>query len=960
MDPQIEFETLIERGYYIGAVNLALKLEKLTAKKPFQNALFIEKRYIFLQALQQAVENRDELWLCQFLPDNSQSLSKNTPSWFTKVKDYPDWCPSVFSALLKAQIICAKKAIYHQKNSFTSDGWQKLADETGFATGFVYELFHWLKETQFEPFTKKREVPVLLAKGYGEKGQAAYLVIEQVALDIPSKPYPHPIKMASIPLHDNFQKAVDQAFAYIRHFLISEHYRAEAIPSFRWWIKPASNEKKIMVLEGPSFYGAFAVGMLSLIRDSNLCPNTAITCDGNEFGYISEIGGLIQKCQAAKRQSWNNIIIATDQDTEKDNNDIRDIYPPLLLRVETIREALKYITSKIGFEVIDYLELVYKRWGQLPLKEVPFDTPEADFDKITKPMTVRYIMGQDKNTEEIHDWDKMFSNQSEKIRRCVIYGWKKVGKTRLLRHEGRKISKENVDKLKEGMLDLEHITIPIFLQCCDLTKKLKGETTFEDAIFAIVKAEYQINGKTLSNEFVDLIKNKMVNGQCVLLLDNEEIRPKWVDKLNQFARNYSKCRIIITSQQEPRNKKDDYSDLPLEITIQPDEAILELLSLLRNVRPYKGLQFFDFNDNDPKYFFGREKLTQELLNKVKDSNSLALLGNSGSGKSSVIRAGLLHQLKLGEKLPGSEHWKIYPPFFPISQRKNDRYTSSEEKNVFDNLARVFVPLGLSPNQHATEFESTKESLIKDGAKHLTLMIDAIDAPRVVLVIDRFEEIFTLCHDNEERQQFFECLLGTLEQTDNKLCLMIVMRTEFLSNCTEQEYAGLNRYIQKHLVMMTPMCPNELQQAITEPARKVGLGVEEHLIKQILLDMKGSSSELPLLQYALEQLWQQRQSNWLTFRKYLDMDGVNGALKKHADKFYKSLSPEEQTATQWIFQNLTQLGKDAEDIKNTSKQVFKQNLITSKYSEKLVDVVLKKLTDARLVVTSSLEQQKENH
>jgi len=563
--------------------------------------------------------------------------------------------------------------------------------------------------------------------------------------------------------------------------------------------------------------------------------------------------------------------------------------------------------------------------------EVPPDCPYGvDFDEITKPFKVRY-MDKNKNTETSHEWDDIF----KELRRAVIYGWPKVGKTRLLRYIGRKVSDENVKTLKAGQLNLETVNIPIILQCTHLADKLKGESTFEEAIFTTLKAEYLIKGQLLSDEFVDLIKEKFVNGKCVLLLDDfsrvkKKVRPKWVDKLNQFARNYPKCRIMITVQQVAKNKKDDYGELPLEITTQSDEAILELLSPHSDVCPYKGLQYF--NDDDAKYFYGRTALTEKLLlENVKKSNFLAVLGNSGSGKSSVVRAGLLHQLKLGE----SEHWKICSPITPAWQNQKP----------LENLARLFVQPGLPTIDSAAQFDKAYEFLVKRGADGLKRLIAAIEAPRVVLVIDQFEEIFTRCEETE-RQAFFDCLLGAL--TNNKLCLVIVMRADFHGKWAK--YAELSQKIDANQVTVTDMASDELEQAIIEPAKKVGLGVERDLVTHILKDMKSSPGKLPLLQFALEQLWRGKNGNWLTLAEYDKIGGVEGALKNYADQIYQSLSPDEKATAQWIFQGVTQLGEGVED---TRKQISKQDLITEKYPEELLDRTLQKLTDARLVVISSL-------
>jgi WD40 repeat protein len=296
---------------------------------------------------------------------------------------------------------------------------------------------------------------------------------------------------------------------------------------------------------------------------------------------------------------------------------------------------------------------------------------------------------------------------------------------------------------------------------------------------------------------------------------------------------------------------------------------------------------------------------------------------------------LLHQLKLGQCLSGSDLWKIYPPITPAWQNQSP----------LENLAQVFIEPGLSTIDYATELKKVQD-LIATGVEGLTRLINAVKATRVVIVIDQFEEIFTRCHDEMQRQQFFECLLGALAQTNNKLCLVIAMRADFLGKCAEQDYAGLTGYIDAHQVTITPMTEADLEAAISEPAKQVGLEVESDLVTQILADVKGSPGHLPLLQYTLTELWQHRTVNRLMLREYNQLGGVNGTLKNRADEIYQSLSKPEQSTAQWIFLELTQLGEGAED---TRKQVFKSDLITAKYNEALVNKTLEHLAKERLVV-----------
>jgi len=360
--------------------------------------------------------------------------------------------------------------------------------------------------------------------------------------------------------------------------------------------------------------------------------------------------------------------------------------------------------------------------------------------------------------------------------------------------------------------------------------------------------------------------------------------------------------------------------------------------------PYKGLRFFD--EADAKYFYGRDSLTDKLIEKVRLGNFLAVLGVSGSGKSSVVRAGLLHHLKLGEKLGESRQWRICKPFTP----------HENEKSSLENLARVLVAEDLPDATWLKEFDSVKFFLEK-GATGFQQWLDKVDAPRVLLVIDQFEEFFTRC-ELTERQQFFDCVLNCLPSIDapvSKFCLIITMRADFLGKCAEQDYAGLTGYIDAHQVTITPMTEAELEAAISEPAKQVGLELEAELITTILKEIEGPAS-LPLLQYTLTELWQYRKINCLTLADYVRLGGVQGTLQKSADRVYETLTTEEQSVAQWIFLELTQLGEGTED---TRKQILKTDLVTAQHSATLIDKVLAELASARLVVVDALGGRADN-
>jgi uncharacterized protein YjbI with pentapeptide repeats len=415
---------------------------------------------------------------------------------------------------------------------------------------------------------------------------------------------------------------------------------------------------------------------------------------------------------------------------------------------------------------------------------------------------------------------------------------------------------------------------------------------------------------------------------AALLKGLEPKQERWVsnytlvDLLNQEHHPFPQ-RPIFANSGEAINLTRKWNSSPVNSTVQ-----------VSAICPYKGLSYFDCTEADANLFYGRTALTDELLEKVRSGNFLAVLGASGSGKSSVVRAGLLYQLKLGRRLSGSDTWqvKIFRPGV----------------NPLQNLALAFVESDLSDIERASQLAQAEE-LIAKGAVGLGQMFSATQTQRVVLVVDQFEEAFTLCQDVKARQKFFECLLGALQRSDNKLCLVMTMRGDFFGKCLEQNYGGLAKEIQEHLVTVTPMSREELETAIIKPSEQVNLEVEPELVSQMIADVEGSPGSLPLLQYTLTELWKQKTEERLTLTAYTRLGGVRGTLQTRATEVYESLSPEEQQATKRIFLELTQLGEGTE----TRRQVFQRDLVSLQYPETVINKVIQRLANEKLVVTSTL-------
>ena len=227
------------------------------------------------------------------------------------------------------------------------------------------------------------------------------------------------------------------------------------------------------------------------------------------------------------------------------------------------------------------------------------------------------------------------------------------------------------------------------------------------------------------------------------------------------------------------------------------------------------------------------------------------------------------------------------------------------------------------------------------------------------MIDQFEEVFTRLGDKPEdeaaRLRFFECLMGALAGAKEKLCLVIAMRADFVGKCLAQDYAGLAQRVKASMVPVLPLSAEELKAAICEPARRVGLTVENELVAAIVKDTKDAPASLPLLQYALKEIWQRREKDKaggvLRYADYVALGGIEGTLDKRATEIYSSFEASQQPTVRHIFQQLTQLGEGTED---TRRRVFMENLIAEpQHSVQRVRAVVERLSNAenRLLVTS---------
>jgi len=347
--------------------------------------------------------------------------------------------------------------------------------------------------------------------------------------------------------------------------------------------------------------------------------------------------------------------------------------------------------------------------------------------------------------------------------------------------------------------------------------------------------------------------------------------------------------------------------------------------------PYLGLATYDEDSAD--LFFGRERIVAELIDRVRESRWVFVTGPSGSGKSSLVRAGLLHGLKRNA-LPDSEHW-LYEALKP-------------GRDPLNELARVASSLAgtLNAGEDIRTKGPTDPTILHQWAE--IALKDKRDRCAVILV-DQFEETFTQVAREAERAAFLNLLTYAATVEGSRVTLVFAMRSDFVSNCAA--YPQLNDLLNQQFMQIGVMTPAELVSAIAQPALRVGLKVEPELVAQIIADMQGEPGALPLVQFALRDLFEAQQAKGgliaLTLRDYFERGGIHKALERHADSSFAQLSASEQSIAHEVFSGLIQVGRGAEDTRRTA--LFDE-LVPAGIEPSQVEAVVGKLADARLIIT----------
>jgi tetratricopeptide (TPR) repeat protein len=438
---------------------------------------------------------------------------------------------------------------------------------------------------------------------------------------------------------------------------------------------------------------------------------------------------------------------------------------------------------------------------------------------------------------------------------------------------------------------------------------------------------------------------------------NEEMRAAIDRRVTGGPRRFRVIPVLLPGADRPER-----SGLPTFLvaatwvefrrTLDDDDAVHRLICGIRGLEPgqgpggaimegecpYRGLEHFD--EGHARFFFGREALTEWLLDALRPSTPsgrenrfLAVIGPSGSGKSSLALAGLVPALRAG-RLEGSETWPIAvlrPGYDPP-----------------ESLAVRLSGLGGETPNPAGVRQLMRDLAEDPRSLHLAVRLALRDAPpgrRVVILVDQFEEAFTLCRDEAPRRALIDNLLYAASVAGGRAIVVLTMRADFYGKCAA--FPVLAAALSDHQMLVGPLTGDELRRAIERPAQLVGCEFEPGLVERLLNDVRDQPGALPLLQFALMELWGRREGRRLTLAAYKASGELRGALENRADEILRGFSDSEKELCRRIFLRLTQPGEGTEDTKRRAPLL---ELASAGGDADALGKVLRELADARLITT----------
>jgi DNA-binding SARP family transcriptional activator/WD40 repeat protein len=415
----------------------------------------------------------------------------------------------------------------------------------------------------------------------------------------------------------------------------------------------------------------------------------------------------------------------------------------------------------------------------------------------------------------------------------------------------------------------------------------------------------------------ELVRGYVSDSELAAATDRVAIESNgWPGRAHQVA-----MRVSREAAAERAGRASAEADRSRSLLTEAREELAEAVTVLRGIDgptapvgtcPWRGLESYDVAD--AAWFAGRERLVAELTARLAGPGLVAVVGASGSGKSSLVRAGLLASLEC-DVIPGSTAWKrlvMRPGRHPMSELTRVALDSSQME-VGEHLSRLV----LAPEDAATD--------------------------RVVLVVDQMEELWTTCTDDGERAAFLDLLADAVRET-SRLSVVLVLRADFVGAVAD--HPELARSMADSTVLVGYPSPDDIRRSIEVPAGRAGLVLDVGLADAIVGDAGQEPGILPLLSTALTQLWEQRDGDRLTFASYVGIGGLQGAIAHLAESAFVDLDAEEQAAVRLLFIRLTGPGAGGEV---TRRRVTAKEL--GELDRSVVPRIVDVLSDARLLTVS---------
>jgi|GEM_PF-5078672 len=367
--------------------------------------------------------------------------------------------------------------------------------------------------------------------------------------------------------------------------------------------------------------------------------------------------------------------------------------------------------------------------------------------------------------------------------------------------------------------------------------------------------------------------------------------------------------------------------------VEPPDAILvpfqepKRLDLATVNYPYLGLN--PFTEADHGRFYGRTGITGRLIKRLAENHLVILVGPAGSGKTSVINAGIIPELKSGKKLPGSEKWRYFKPITP-------------GREPLKSLAALLATDDATPP--AVGQEAGK--LFSDKTELRRALEQKFSGQPTLTVVDRFEEVFTLCKDDAQRDAFIANLVNLLqtpEGSDINHQVILIVRSDRTNYIIQRD--DLKELYPKAEIRIHPLRESDLREAIKEPARKIGLRFERGVAAQLIREIYGDQTGLPLLQFMLLKLWEEKQGDTITWAALNRLVSCAWALYQAAEKWYASLTAPQKEIARLV---LLKMVRVTDNLEVVGDRVRREDLYQSHKSPAEVNEVLDGLIAAHLV------------